>query len=75
MTTGPYTKQRQRYLVAERDRLRAVNAKLLEALGGGIAMVKNINTIEGNNEDTSFGLNWLKEAESVYREAVEEARK
>ncbi len=32
MTHGPYTKSRQRYLIAERDHLRTINAELLAAL-------------------------------------------
>jgi hypothetical protein len=44
--------------------------KLLAALEGGVALVKNINTVEGNDTDTSFGLNWLKEAHAVIKEAT-----
>lgn len=50
-------------------RLQAAAPQLLATLGRGIALVKNINTIEGNDEDTSFGLSWLKEAEAVYADA------
>ena len=54
-------------------RLQDAAPELLAMLGRGIALVKSINTVEGNDADTSFGLNWLKEAEATYNSAAKSA--